>query len=298
MSPLSSRLHRAGKLMMGLPALTALLMLAPVQPAQAVWVAGYTAEVNNRFTIWNSDLTPNTSASFALAGLDMTGLFWDASGRTYAALSNQTFIGSHDALSPGSTISYWDGTTIGTATIASIALLSAPASSPSDAELCLYTLSSSLPGVNPLPILTGGSTSDYEGMQIAMFGHSGTVVIETLDLVGRITYSPLILSEANGSIQNGPNADIVGAALEYPGLYESGDSNSAVLGFWNGQWGILGSAWAVTSDPRFSLFNFMPSYVDELPNGVNYSVIVVPEPGRALLLMLGAIGMVCRRRRR
>lgn len=285
--------------MMGLPALSALLMLAPVEPAHALQVTGYTDEVNNRFTDWPGDFTPNSDPTFALAGLDMTGLFWDSSGRTYAALSNQTFIGSHDALGIGGTISYWDGTTIGTATIASSVLLTDPASSGADAELYMYTLSSSLPGVNPLPILTGGSTSDYEGMQIAMFGQGGAVVTETLDFVGRVTYSPaLILTEANGSIQNTPGADIVGAAGEFPGFYTSGDSNSTVLGFWNGQWGILGSAWAVTSNPKFSLFNFMPSYVDEIPNGVNYSVLVVPEPGRALLLLLGAMGMICRRRRR
>jgi hypothetical protein len=93
---------------------------------------------------------------------------------------------------------------------------------------------------------------------------------------------------------------VVGAAQEVPGLYESGDSNSAVLGFWNGQWGILGSAWAITDppSPQFSLFNFMPAYVDEIPNGVNYTVLTVPEPGRALLLVCGMALVVRRRRRR
>lgn len=299
MSSLSPRFHRAGKMVMELAALTALLILTPANPAHALQVAGYTDEVNNRFTTWNSDLTPNTDPSFALAGLDITGLFWDASGRTYAALSNQTFIGSHASLGPSDTIYYWNGTSVGTATIASSLLLTSTASNPADAELYMYTLSSSLPGVNPLPILTGGSVSDYEGMQIAMFGQAGRVVIETLDFLGRVTYSPaLILSEENSSIQNTSTSDVVGAVQAFPGLYESGDSNSSALGFWNGQWGILGAAWAVTSDPQYSLFNFLPAYVDEIPNGVNYTIIAVPEPGRALLLMMGAVAMVCRRRRR
>jgi hypothetical protein len=279
---------------------TALLVVFP-RSSHALDVSGYTDAVNNRFTSWNSDLNPNTNPAFALAGLDMTGLFWDAQGRTYGALSNQTFIGSHAALGAGDTISYWNGTSVGTATIASSLLLTDPASTNADSELYLYTLTSELSGVTALPVLTGGSASDYEGMPIAMFGQAGRVVIETLDLLGEVTYVPeLTLAGPYNSIENEPGLDVVGAAQEHPGLYQSGDSNSAVLGLWNGQWGILGAAWAITDppSPQFSLFSFLPSSVDEIPGTVNYSVIAVPEPGRALLLVLGVVAAVCRRQRR
>ncbi|RBP45783.1 putative secreted protein with PEP-CTERM sorting signal [Roseimicrobium gellanilyticum] len=279
----------------------AALLLLALHTAQGLQVAGYTDAVNNRFTNWNSDLVPNANPAFALAGLDVTGLFWDSTGRTYAALSNQSFIGGHVELGMGSTISYWDGTSVGTATIASSVLLTDPASAVADAPLYVYTLTSALSGVTALPILTGGSVSDYEGMQIAMFGQAGQVVLETLDLLGEVTYDPtLSLNGPHDSIQNAPGSDVVGAAQENPGLYQGGDSNSAVLGFWNGQWGVLGTAWAITDppSPQFSLFNFMPAYVDEIPNGVNYSVLAVPEPERAMLLAMGAVLVVCRRRRK
>ena len=269
--------------------------------SQALDVAGYTDAVNNRFTSWNSDLSPNSNPGFALAGLDMTGLFWDAQGRSYGALSNQTFIGSHAGLGAGDTISYWNGSSIGTATIASSLLLTDPASASADSELYMYTLTSSLSGVTALPVLSGGSASDYDGMQIAMFGQAGRVVIETLDLLVEVTYDPVLaVAGPYNSIENELGLDIAGAAQEHPGLYQSGDSNSVVLGFWNGQWGLLGAAWAITDppSPQFSLFNFLPAYVDEIPGTVNYSVLAVPEPGRALLMVCGLTLVVRRRRRR
>jgi hypothetical protein len=279
---------------------TALLLLF-LHTAQALQVAGYTDAVNNRFTSWNSDLTPNTNPGFALAGLDMTGLFWDASGRTYGALSNQTFIGSHAGLGAGDTISYWDGTSVNTATIASSLLLTDPLSGGADSELYMYTLTGALAGVTALPVLSGGSASDYEGMPIAMFGQAGRVVLESLDLLVEVTYDPALgIAGPYDSIENGPGLDVAGAAQQFPGLYESGDSNSVVLGFWNGQWGLLGAAWALTNPPppQYSLFNFLPAYVDEIPSGVNYSVLAVPEPGRAVLLVCGLTWVACRRRRR
>lgn len=266
------------------------LVITPLCPA--LIIDSYEASIHNRFASFSpatyaTATTLNSHPGFILNGLDLSGLLWDENGISYAAITNQHIIVGHAGLG-ASPLAYWNGSDISTVTISGPGIPLANTSDPSY-QFYLYELANPI-DITPFSIILGNSAGEYNNLPVAMFGQLGRVSLAIHDFLGLLD-GETVSGPYNSLVAAPPTADVVGIIGAGPAYYEGGDSNNAVLGFVDGQWGFLGTALALLSTeenvPIASVFNFLPSALDQLPSGVNFTTMPAPEPGSALLVLFG-----------
>jgi hypothetical protein len=293
---------------------TSLVLLLACATAQALTVVGYNATENNRFASgYSTAPVPNSSGSFIGAGMDWSGVGWDAglSTRSIAMISDQYFVfASHYAT--GSTIQFLSPT-----------LLAANPGNPA-AAVVSYTVQSRTQLVSPIsgmagdfsigkfttplnpahgiaqyPILELDSLSAYIDLPVLMYGHNDLTTNSTI--IGTNTISAFYHYNLHGG--DGIN-DTFAAGYSFqpasPGdsQFEGGDSGSPTFAFYQGRLALVGTHSAITtiSGTPWSFDNFIPVYLDQL-QALNVAFTTVPEPSRMLLLMLGVLCVMRRRKR-
>ena len=293
---------------------TSLALMLACATAQALTVVGYNAAVNNRFASgYPTAPVPNSSGSFIGAGMDWSGVGWDAglSTRSVTMISDQYFVfAAHYA--PGSTIKFLSPT-----------LLAANPGNPA-AAVVSYTVQSRTQLVSPIsgmagdfsigklttplnpahgiaqyPILELDSLSAYIDLPVLMYGHNDLTTNSTI--IGANTISAFYHYNLHG----GDSLDDTFAAgysfqPASPGdsQFEGGDSGSPTFAFYQGRLALVGTHSAITtiSGTQWSFDNFIPVYLDQL-SLLNVAFTTVPEPSRMVLLMLGVLSVMRRRSR-
>ncbi len=291
---------------------TSLVLLLACATAQALTVVGYNATENNRFASgYPTAPVPNSSGSFIGAGMDWSGVGWDAglSTRSIAMISDQYFVyASHYAT--GSTIQLLSPT-----------LLAANPGNPA-AAVVSYTVQSRTQLVSPIsgmagdfsigklttplnpahgiaqyPILALDSLSAYIDLPVLMYGHNDLTTNSTI--IGTNTISAFFHYNLHGGDSLN---DTFAAGYSFqpasPGdsQFEGGDSGSPTFAFYQGRLALVGthSATANISGTQWSFDNFIPVYLNQLAL-LNVAFTTVPEPSRMLLLMLGVLSVIRRR---
>lgn len=291
-----------------------LALMLTCASAQALTVVGYNATENNRFASgYPTAPVPNSSGSFIGAGMDWSGVGWDAglSTRSVTMISDQYFVfAAHYA--PGSTIQFLSPT-----------LLAANPGNPA-AAVVSYTVQSRTQLVSPIsgmagdfsigrlttplnpahgiaqyPILELDSLSAYIDLPVLMYGHNDLTTNSTI--IGTNTISSFFHYNLHG----GDSLDDTFAAgysfqPASPGdsQFEGGDSGSPTFAFYQGRLALVGthSAIANISGTQWSFDNFIPVYLDQL-SLLNVAFTTVPEPSRMVLLLLGMLSVMRRRSR-
>lgn len=279
-----------------------LVLLCPSVQALTILNGGYNPDLHNRFEDWengNYAANPNVPVS-SLTGIGWGAGYGNAEDVTYAAITNQHIIGGHSELAVGATIYFHGDNGIISRTVQSAELIGG--------TMRIYTLDSPIldSSFQPIPIFTLGTAMDFASMEVAMFGQNGRVVTDQLQSLiysdGQTVSSPFAYTDGNtyvtstdlSSVPEGTT--LVGTIEGIGGRYESGDSNSAVLGFYNGQWGLLGTSYLTS--PTHSYFDLLPAYYQNLPDGVHPILIAVPEPSKWMFVLLGLTCMGLARNRR
>lgn len=283
--------------------------------AQALTVVGYDANTNNRFAGgYPTAPVPNGSTSFIGAGMDWSGVGWDAglSTRSVTMISNQYFVfAAHYA--PGTTIKFLSPTLLAanpgnpaaaivSYTVQSTTQLVSPISGmPGDFSIGkLSTPLNAGHGIATYPVLAFDSITDYVGLQVLMYGHNDTTTNSTI--IGTNTISAFYHYDLHGG--DGIN-DTFAAGYTFepasPGdsQFEGGDSGSPTFAFYQGRLALVGthSAIATISGTQWSFDNFIPVYLDQL-QALNVAFTTVPEPSRVLLMIAGLFTLLRRRTRR
>jgi hypothetical protein len=292
-----------------------LALMLTCASAQALTIVGYDAGTNNRFASgYPTAPVPNSSLSFIGAGMDWSGVGWDAglSTRSVAMISDQYFVfASH--YTPGSTIQFLSPTLLAanpgnpaaavvSYTVQSTTRLVSPISGmPGDFSIGrLATPLNAGHGIAAYPVLAFDSLTDYVGLQVLMYGHNDTTTNSTI--IGTNTISAFYHYDLYGG--DGIN-DTFAAGYTFepasPGdsQFESGDSGSPTFAFYQGRLALVGthSAIATISGTQWSFDNFIPVYLDQL-QALNVAFTTVPEPSRMLLMIAGLFALLRRRTRR
>ncbi|WP_166442899.1 PEP-CTERM sorting domain-containing protein [Phragmitibacter flavus] len=282
-----------------------LIVFTGVVPLHALTVFdGYDPDLHNRFADWeNSNYAVNNNVSVAsMTGLGWSSGFGSSNDLTYAAITNQHIVGGHVDLAVGTVVYFHgDNGSIISRTVASSTFIGG--------TMRIYTLNQPITDASfaPIPIIIGGNAADYANMTVAMFGQDGRVVTDQLAPLNQIGQN--VLNSPLGSF-NGTNitpttsfvppdgSTMVGKILGNEGKYVSGDSNDSVLGYYNGQWGLLGTAYLTDSGAvGSSYFDLLASYYQNIPGAISATFIVIPEPSRVLLLLSSLALLVLHRRR-
>jgi hypothetical protein len=132
-----------------------------------------------------------------------------------------------------------------------------------------------------------------------MYGHNDLTTNSTV--IGTNTISAFYHYDLHGG--DGIN-DTFAAGYSFqpasPGdsQFEGGDSGSPTFAFYQGRLALVGTHSAITtiSGTQWSFDNFIPVYLDQL-SLLNVAFTTVPEPSRMLLLMLGVLSVMRRRKR-
>ncbi|MFN7563913.1 MAG: PEP-CTERM sorting domain-containing protein [Prosthecobacter sp.] len=289
-----------------------LALMLTCASTQALTIVGYDANTNNRFASgYPTAPVPNSSLSFIGAGMDWSGVGWDAglSTRSVAMISDQYFVfASH--YTPGSTIQFLSPTLLAanpgnpaaavvSYTVQSTTRLVSPISGmPGDFSIGrLTTPLNAGHGIAAYPVLALGSLTNYIGLQVLMYGHNDTTTNSTI--IGTNTISAFYHYDLYGG--DGIN-DTFAAGYTFepasPGdsQFESGDSGSPTFAFYQGRLALVGthSAIATISGTQWSFDNFIPVYLDQL-QALNVAFTTVPEPSRMLLMIAGLFALLRRR---
>lgn len=289
-----------------------LALMLTCASAQALTIVGYDAGTNNRFASgYPTAPVPNSSLSFIGAGMDWSGVGWDAglSTRSVAMISDQYFVfASH--YTPGSTIQFLSPTLLAanpgnpaaavvSYTVQSTTRLVSPISG-MQGDFSIGRLTTPLNaghGIAAYPVLAFDSLTDYIGLQVLMYGHNDTTTNSTI--IGTNTISAFYHYDLYGG--DGIN-DTFAAGYTFepasPGdsQFESGDSGSPTFAFYQGRLALVGthSAIATISGTQWSFDNFIPVYLDQL-QALNVAFTTVPEPSRMLLMIAGLFALLRRR---
>ena len=289
-----------------------LALMLTCASTQALTIVGYDANTNNRFASgYPTAPVPNSSLSFIGAGMDWSGVGWDAglSTRSVAMISDQYFVfASH--YTPGSTIQFLSPTLLAanpgnpaaavvSYTVQSTTRLVSPISGmPGDFSIGrLTTPLNAGHGIAAYPVLAFDSLTDYVGLQVLMYGHNDTTTNSTI--IGTNTISAFYHYDLHGG--DGIN-DTFAAGYTFepasPGdaQFEGGDSGSPTFAFYQGRLALVGthSAIATISGTQWSFDNFIPVYLDQL-QALNVAFTTVPEPSRMLLMIAGLFALLRRR---
>lgn len=292
-----------------------LALMLTCASTQALTIVGYDTGTNNRFASgYPTAPVPNSSLSFIGAGMDWSGVGWDAglSTRSVAMISDQYFVfASH--YTPGSTIQFLSPTlltanpgnpaaAVVSYTVQSTTRLVSPISGmPGDFSIGrLTTPLNAGHGIAAYPVLAFDSLTDYVGLQVLMYGHNDTTTNSTI--IGTNTISAFYHYDLYGG--DGIN-DTFAAGYTFepasPGdsQFEGGDSGSPTFAFYQGRLALVGthSAIATISGTQWSFDNFIPVYLDQL-QALNVAFTTVPEPSRMLLMIAGLFALLRRRTRR
>jgi V8-like Glu-specific endopeptidase len=282
--------------------------------AQALTVVGYDANTNNRFASgYPTAPVPNGSTSFIGAGMDWSGVGWDAglSTRSVTMISDQYFVfAAHYA--PGTTIQFLSPTLLAanpgnpaaalvSYTVQSTTQLVSPISGmPGDFSIGKLTTPLNVGhGIATYPVLAFDSITDYVGLQVLMYGHNDATTNSTI--IGTNTISAFY----HYDLHSGDSIDDTFAAgytfepaSNGDSQFEGGDSGSPTFAFYQGRLALVGthSAIATISGTQWSFDNFIPVYLDQL-QALNVAFTTVPEPSRMLLMLIAAAAGMRRRRR-
>jgi hypothetical protein len=291
-----------------------LVVMLTCASAQALTIVGYDANTNNRFASgYPTAPVPNSSLSFLGAGMDWSGVGWDAglSTRSVTMISDQHFVfAAHYA--PSTTIRFLSPTLLAanpgnpaaaivSYTVQSTTQLVSPISGmPGDFSIGkLTTPLNAGHGIATYPVLAFDSLTDYVGLQVLMYGHNDATTNSTI--IGTNTINSFFHYNLHGG--DGIN-DTFAAGYTFepasPGdsQFEGGDSGSPTFAFYQGRLALVGthSAIANISGTQWSFDNFIPVYLDQL-QALNVAFTTVPEPSRMLLMIVGGLWVLRRRRR-
>lgn len=281
-------------------------MLLTATTASALTIVGYDAATNDRFSSgYPTAPVPNTSASFLGHGYDLSGVGWNPANTTqsFTMISDQYFVYSNH-YGPGSTLDFLSPA-LGTVVSYGVSGTSYNFSfNGQTSDFAIGKLTAALnpaDGITSYPILYSPTIQSYLGLPVLIYGHgvSGTssprLGANVVDAYGSYNFP-------NG----GTTADSYGIGYSYlPGqtgdsMFESGDSSSPTFVPWNGGLTLLGthSVTATISGTDYSIDNFIPIYLNQMAaQGIDFSFVVIPEPSRAVLLLLGACALLRRRHR-
>jgi hypothetical protein len=291
-----------------------LALLLACASARALTIVGYDAGTHQRFTSgYPTAPVPNSSLSFIGAGMDWSGVGWDAglSTRSVAMISDRHFVfASH--YTPGGTIQFLSPTLLAAnpgnpaaavvsyAVESSTQLVSPITGRPGDLAVGrLSTPLNAAHGIARYPVLLLDSLADYLGQQVLMYGHDDSTTNSTL--IGTNTISAFYHLDMHGG--DGIN-DTFAAGYTFesasPGeaQFEGGDSGSPTFAFYQGRLALVGthSAIGTINGAPWSFDNFIPVYLNQI-QALNVAITTVPEPSKLLLWMLGTAWVACRRRR-
>ncbi len=274
------------------------LLLLTVSTASGLTIVGYDPATNDRFTSgYPSSPVENTSVSFLGNGYDLSGVGWSStdSTRSFAMISDQYFVyANHHA--PGSTMNFFSPT-LGSVVSYGVSATSYNFTFNSQtSDFAIGMLSSALNpvhGITSYPILDLPFTIDYLGLPVLIYGNGTNgprLGANTVDVV--LPYN----------FPGGTGNDSYGIGYSYnsglPGdsMFESGDSSSPTFIPWHGQLALVGTHSVTVTITPYSIDNLIAVYLDQMTTqGIDFSV--VPEPSRAMLLLLGACALLRRRHR-
>lgn len=280
-----------------------LLALLTVSTANGLTIVGYDPATNDRFASgYPSSPAANTSVSFLGNGYDLSGVGWNPANTTqsFTMISNQYFVYSNH-YGPSSSMNFFSP--------ALGSVISRDVSSTSYnftfngqvSDFAIGKLSAALTpadGIAAYPVLYAPTIQPYLGLQVLNYGHGSNgprLGMNLVDAYGSFNFPNGGTVDDSFGIGYSYNSNLSGDSM-----FEGGDSSSPTFVPWNGSLAMLGthSVIATIGSTPYSIDNFIPFYLDQMAlNGVDFSVIVVPEPSRTMLLLLGACALLRRRHR-
>jgi len=277
----------------------ALILLLTATTASALTIVGYDSATNDRFTSgYPLSPVPNSSVSFLGNGYDLSGVGWSAadSTRHFAMISDEYFVYANHHGPLGSLNFY--SPTLGTVVNYGVSAAYNFTFNSQTSDFAVGRLSSALDpahGIASYPILDLPFTTDYLGLPALLYGNGPSgprLGANTADIVLPYNFS------------GGTGNDSFGIGYSYnsslPGdsKFESGDSSSPSFTVWNGTLALLGthSVVGTIGMTEYSVDNLIAVYLDQMTTqGIDFSS--VPEPSRALFLLVGACALLRRRHR-
>jgi len=275
------------------------LTLQAITAARALTIVGYDPATNDRFSSgYSGNPVANSSASFLGAGYNLSGVGWNAADNTqsFAMISDQYFVYSNH-YAPGSTLNFFSPT-LGTVVIYGVSSTYHFTFNGQTSDFAVGKLSSAVnpaDGIASYPILGLPTIQSYLGLSALLYGHgaSGPVLgANVVDAYG--TYN------LNGSstVDNYGIGYSYNSGLTGDSVFQAGDSSSPTFVPWYGSLALLGthSGVATIGSTTYSIDTFSPVYLGQMAaQGIDFTV--VPEPSRALLLLIGTCALLRRRHR-
>ncbi len=278
------------------------VLLLTATTARALTIVGYDPAVNDRFSSgYPGTPVENSSLSFLGAGYDLSGVGWNTSNNTqsFAMISDQYFVYSNH-FAPGSSMSFLSPTlgTVVTYGVSGTRYNFTYNGQTSDFAIGMLTTPISAgDGIASYPILDLAQVSDYLGLPALIYGRADG---GSSPVLGATTVDLLLPFDFPGSPAGN---DTFGVGYSYnssqPGdsFFQGGDSSGPTFVSWYGQLALLGTHSVVTNGSTpYSIDNLIAIYTDQMTaQGLDFSA--VPEPSRALLLLIGACALLRRRHR-
>jgi len=279
------------------------LSLLAATSAWALTIVGYDSTTNDRFASgYASSPVENSSVTFLGSGYDLSGVGWNAANtaQSFTMISNQYFVYSNH-YGPGSTMNFYSPTRNTVVSYGVSATTYHFNFNGQTSDFAIGKLSSTLnpsDGITSYPILYAPTIQPYVGLPVLLYGHGSNgprLGANVVDAYGSYNFP-------NG----GTTADSYGIGYSYnsneagDSMFESGDSSSPTFVPWNGGLTLLGthSVTATIGSTPYSIDNFIPIYLSQMiTQGIDFGIEAVPEPSRALLLLLGACALLQRRHR-
>lgn len=271
--------------------------------AGALTIVGYDSSVNDRFASgYPASPVANSSLSFLGSGYDLSGVGWNPANTTqsFTMISDRYFVYANH-YGPGPTMNFFSpalGSVI-TRDVSGATYNFTYNGQVSDFAIGRLTSAlSPADGIAAYPILYAPSIQPYLGLQVLNYGHGSNgprLGANVVDAYG--SYNFPNGGSVDDSFGIGYSYD---SGLAGDSMFESGDSSSPTFVPWNGSLALLGthSVIATIGSTPYSIDNFIPYYLGQMINqSIDFNVIVVPEPSRALLLLLGACALMRRRHR-
>lgn len=243
--------------------------------------------------------------AFHAAAYDFSGVGRSSDGRWATMISPRYFVSarhSHPSTNGSTTVTFYEGNTKSsgghTYTVDSWSFRTSYGGDGSD--LWLGRLTGDIPAAADIayyPVLDLDSDSDYVDRLIYTYGRPDRVGLNNIDQVHTRS-----VGSSKGRVIDF-DFDAVGGAGESESYLMSGDSGGPTFTVWDGALALLGIHWYNTGtappDPGdYSGDSFVPYYISQLNDNMDFgqSVTTVPEPASIILLTLGAMGLLRRRR--
>lgn len=276
----------------------ALILLLAATTASALTIVGYDSATNDRFSSgYASSPVENTSLSFLGNGYDLSGVGWSStdSTRSFAMISDQYFVfANHHA--PGAAMNFYSPTldTVVSYGVSNTYNFTYNGQTSDFAVGRLVSALNPAHGITSYPILYAPTLESYLGLPVLMYGNGvggPRLGANVVDLYGSYSLN-------GGTLNNIGIGYSYNSSLSGDSVLQSGDSSSPTFVPWNGALTLVGTHSGVAQDSSYSVDNFIPYYLLQMINqGIPFSYVVVPEPSRAMLLLLGACTLLRRRHR-